>query len=816
MPGDNSCHATGQRGDAARVWAIVSLFAVLATIYSLATPIWESPDETGHFAVAEYVARTGSLPAVGTLEVPSDESHQPPLYYLITALPLMVSDTSDYAQPDLNPYGQVGDGSAGYNLVLHTDQESWPYHGTVLAFRLTRMVSVLIGAFNVLLTFLLARRVTGSRAIATTSALILAFTPTAIFTAGMLNNDGALATFSTLLQLLLVRVLLGGGTGLRQAACVGIGLGLVLLTKRHGIAFVPMIAAVYLYLSFRPGMAKKSFLSLLGVYLISLVVSGWWVLPNLSVYTAMVPVLRSEGPVRLPDALSPLAVTALGVAGVSALLCGAFLLRRGVSGWSVLCLVVAGAEILAPLGILVYALVRYPLLGATGIQYFTIGLPTYWAALGGGIIGPDPWAYDAYKGISLLGAVGLLLALWKQEGLPWKIAVFFFGLAFWIVALVVTAIGYSHYAGIGRFLSPLFSTFSILLSVGIHQWAKIKPLAVLRPLMLAFLGSMALAIPFCYLLPAYALPVRYPDPAAVSIPNRSDIVFGKEIELLGYSVDQERAIPGRRVRVTLYLRAPRAIPDDYDMLFLVSPSQDSAAGGRLLLTTYPGRGMYQTSRWKPGEVIEDSYVLTLPSDLLWPSLATLRVRFRRQANSYLLPAVNQAGIEQPGGPVVGYLKLNSPDAMPPTLVALDLDNDVALVGYDLGALARADQQAGAEARVTLYWRARQALSKDYVAFVHLEDGQGRVVAQSDNQPAANGYPTSAWSPGEMVKDEHVINLPSDLAAGCYAIKAGMYLPPSTHPVDLIAGDGTRQYGSLLLGQVQVTPSFGVFLPFIQR
>jgi hypothetical protein len=253
----------------------------------------------------------------------------------------------------------------------------------------------------------------------------------------------------------------------------------------------------------------------------------------------------------------------------------------------------------------------------------------------------------------------------------------------------------------------------------------------------------------------------------------------------------------------LYLRAPRAIPDDYDMLFILTPSLDSAAGGTLLLATYPGRGMYQTSRWRPGEVIEDSYVLTLPSDFVWPSLSTLRVRFLRQANSYMLPAVNRAGIEQPGGPVVGYLKVNSPDATPPRPVAVDLDNDVALVGYDLSALARADQQAGAEARVTLYWRARQALSKDYVAFVHLEDGQGQVVAQSDNQPASNGYPTSAWSPGEMVKDEHVINLPSDLAAGCYAIKAGMYLPPSTYPVDLIAGDGSRKYGSLTLGSAQV-------------
>ncbi len=76
--------------------------------------------------------------------------------------------------------------------------------------------------------------------------------------------------------------------------------------------------------------------------------------------------------------------------------------------------------------------------------------------------------------------------------------------------------------------------------------------------------------------------------------------------------------------------------------------------------------------------------------------------------------------------------------------------------------------------VTLYWRAGSALVDSYKVFVHLIDARsGEIVAQRDTVPVNWTYPTNAWLPGEIVRDE--ITLPiDDLAEGAYTIRVGLY------------------------------------------
>ncbi len=42
--------------------AVLAAFALLAALYSVVTPIWEAPDEYGHFYYALELARDGRLP----------------------------------------------------------------------------------------------------------------------------------------------------------------------------------------------------------------------------------------------------------------------------------------------------------------------------------------------------------------------------------------------------------------------------------------------------------------------------------------------------------------------------------------------------------------------------------------------------------------------------------------------------------------------------------------------------------------------------------------------------------------------------------
>ena len=68
-------------------------------------------------------------------------------------------------------------------------------------------------------------------------------------------------------------------------------------------------------------------------------------------------------------------------------------------------------------------------------------------------------------------------------------------------------------------------------------------------------------------------------------------------------------------------------------------------------------------------------------------------------------------------------------------------------------------------QVTLYWQATARPDQDYSVFVHASDqssidAPNAIVAQADSSaPVYGWYPTSRWSPGEIVRDDHVITFP---------------------------------------------------------
>jgi hypothetical protein len=96
---------------------------------------------------------------------------------------------------------------------------------------------------------------------------------------------------------------------------------------------------------------------------------------------------------------------------------------------------------------------------------------------------------------------------------------------------------------------------------------------------------------------------------------------------------------------------------------------------------------------------------------------------------------------------------------------------VSLVGYDRSPHS---PHPGDTLNVTLYWQALQPLQKQYHTYVHLVDGAGQVVAQSDRQPGGAYYPTTIWQPGEQLRDDHILAIPSGTALGVYQMLAGMY------------------------------------------
>ncbi|MCL5026059.1 MAG: hypothetical protein M1531_06145, partial [Chloroflexi bacterium] len=117
-------------------------------------------------------------------------------------------------------------------------------------------------------------------------------------------------------------------------------------------------------------------------------------------------------------------------------------------------------------------------------------------------------------------------------------------------------------------------------------------------------------------------------------------------------------------------------------------------------------------------------------------------------------------------------------------LAVDLGGGVRLLGYDLSTSAPA---LGQTVRLTLYWQARGSMDTSYTVFVHLLDGEQKVVSQHDGLPGEGRMPTTAWAKDEVVSDTHELALPRALPAGTYQLEVGMYDAATGERLPVAAG-----------------------------
>lgn len=145
-------------------------------------------------------------------------------------------------------------------------------------------------------------------------------------------------------------------------------------------------------------------------------------------------------------------------------------------------------------------------------------------------------------------------------------------------------------------------------------------------------------------------------------------------------------------------------------------------------------------------------------------------------------------------PVGSLFRATPYDPTPTYPRQITLADQIDLVGYDLQP---ARLTPPADLQVTLYWQPRQPLTVDYSSYVHVVDEAGQGVGQHDHQPGGEVYPTHLWPVGEILRDQHVINLPATLAAGRYRLRVGLYHQP-------VAGQFVNLGPGEFIGEVMVT------------
>jgi len=277
----------------------------------------------------------------------------------------------------------------------------------------------------------------------------------------------------------------------------------------------------------------------------------------------------------------------------------------------------------------------------------------------------------------------------------------------------------------------------------------------------------------------YLRQVRVPRgpslPAAVSVLAP----FGPAIRLHATTVAQ---LAPDRLAVRLAWSATRPVAVNYGISLRLI---DADGQHRVSLDTQPGYGFFPTSLWRPGELITDQYVLTLPESL------PLGDGYHLQVVLYQVPTLEVVGQAQMGNfalPLGMPFEARRPPrvfSLPPLQrpLGVDFGEEIQLAGYDL-------EQAGDALWLTLWWQALQSPQADYTVFVHLLDLDTKdIVVQSDAMPRGGAYPTSWWAAGEVVSE--TVTLPLEgVPSGTYQLAMGLYDLTVTR-LQAIGPDGQR-------------------------
>ncbi|MBO9308236.1 MAG: glycosyltransferase family 39 protein [Chloroflexi bacterium] len=77
-------------------------------------------------------------------------------------------------------------------------------------------------------------------------------------------------------------------------------------------------------------------------------------------------------------------------------------------------------------------------------------------------------------------------------------------------------------------------------------------------------------------------------------------------------------------------------------------------------------------------------------------------------------------------------------------------------------------------KIALLWQAQGRNPISYIAFVHLVAADGKLIAQSDSEPAHGARPTSSWRAGEHILDQHRLQWHDRAYRGKASVYVGLY------------------------------------------
>ena len=403
---------------------------------------------------------------------------------------------------------------------------------------------------------------------------------------------------------------------------------------------------------------------------------------------------------------------------------------------------------------------------------------SYWSPYDGLFPSPVFWALGL---LALLAAGGWVRAIVRRGMCIEVNAAGLLLVGTWFVMLFASLVKYmvTTPSDEGRLLFPGIAAFSLLLGLGLEAAVSGRWRNVTVGVVGAGLLALSAASLFCAIAPRYALPlIASAEDISGAIPF-DDSAFG-DVRLLGIEVEPAEAQEDETVGVTLYWEARAMPPAD-----LRAVVQLWTVGGRLVgqRDATPAGEVYPPDLWRAGDVVRDVYRMQPHED----KPAMCRVVVRVMVSDELLGEVSSPAMLRLTGVPVSAEEIAHP-------LAYTLGERVELIGYDVPTSSPLPDDP---LMVTFYWRALAEMDEDYTVFVHLLDEDGMLHGQGDGPPLDNDYPTSDWSPGEVLADTHVVPLQGDvptkayLFVGLYQLADGVRLPIYTTQGERVPNDAIK-------------------------
>jgi hypothetical protein len=138
--------------------------------------------------------------------------------------------------------------------------------------------------------------------------------------------------------------------------------------------------------------------------------------------------------------------------------------------------------------------------------------------------------------------------------------------------------------------------------------------------------------------------------------------------------------------------------------------------------------------------------------------------------------------------------------------AANLEDKVEIVG---ARLEPGRALPGEAVKVTVWFKALEAIPQDYLIFVHVEDVDGRMERMNvDHSPAGGTRPTSGWNKGETIADSFQIQVPPGAQLRGLNVWLGFWHEPTDTRLKLRNAEKVRNDGRdrILLAMLPVGAS----------